>query len=162
MKSYLLLFFTALILSTPSIAQEEVAGINWITLEEAQTLNKETPKKILIDLYTPWCGYCKKMDRETFTNADVIKQVNENFYAVKFNCEGPDDVTFNEKEYSNKTYDQSRPPTSRNGMHDLADFFKVPGYPSLIILDTDLSVKGKHPGYKNPAQLLQMLKPYGG
>ena len=37
-----------------------LSEINWITLEEAEALNKENPKKIFIDFYTDWCGWCKK------------------------------------------------------------------------------------------------------
>ena len=65
---------------------EEVA-IKWYTWDEAIALNAKNPKKIFIDLYTEWCGYCKKMDANTFKDPEVAKYMNEHFYAVKFDAE---------------------------------------------------------------------------
>ncbi len=79
---YLLVF--ALLTTVSSVAQE----INWVTFEEALKLQKEKPKKIMMDVYTNWCGPCKMLDRNTFQNKDVANYVNEHYYAVKFNAEG--------------------------------------------------------------------------
>ncbi len=75
-------------------------------LEAAQA---KEPRKVMIDVYTKWCGPCKMMMRNTFTNADVISYINENFYAVKFDAEGPDPVEFKGKTFSNPRMS----PTSR-------------------------------------------------
>ena len=58
-------------------ARGKKSGINWISLEEAQRLNEKEPRKIIIDLYTSWCGWCKKMDASTFAHPVVAKYVNE-------------------------------------------------------------------------------------
>ena len=42
--------------------------INWVSLEEALELQKKAPKKIMIDVYTVWCGPCKMLDKNTFQN----------------------------------------------------------------------------------------------
>ena len=75
--------------------------INWVTLEEAVKLQKQAPKKIMMDAYTNWCGPCKMLDRNTFQNKNVADYVNEHYYAVKFNAEGNETVNFNGKEFSN-------------------------------------------------------------
>jgi len=41
----------------------------------------------LVDAYTDWCGWCKKMDRDTYTNSDIIKALNKDFIVIKFNPE---------------------------------------------------------------------------
>ena len=66
--------------------------INWMTLDEAVEAQKTTPKKIMMDAYTIWCGPCKMLDKNTFHNKDVADYVNKNYYAVKFNAEGNENV----------------------------------------------------------------------
>ncbi|NND95171.1 MAG: DUF255 domain-containing protein, partial [Flavobacteriales bacterium] len=96
MKYYLILF--AFIL--PLVVNAQKKSINWITIEEAQEKVKEEPRKILMDVYTKWCGPCKMMMANTFTNADVISYINENYYAVKFDAESPDAISFKGVEYT--------------------------------------------------------------
>ena len=86
MKYYLLviLFFAATVYVT---AQEK---IHWLTLKEATERNKQQPKKFLIDVYTEWCGWCKRMDATTFEDKAVVSYVNKNFYAVKLDAETKD------------------------------------------------------------------------
>ena len=88
MKRFIYILFFAVLTSLSSLAQE----INWLTLEKAIELQKKSPKKIMIDVYTSWCGPCKMLDKNTFHNADVVKYVNANYYAVKFNAEGNESV----------------------------------------------------------------------
>lgn len=148
-------------MSMQSFAQKDGAHINWMTLEEAQAAAKESPRPIIIDLYTPWCGPCKMMERTTFSDANVVKYVNDNYYAVKFNAEGPDDVTYNGKVYKNAGYDSSRG-SGRNSMHDLTRYFGVPGYPTLVILNAKGAKIESAIGYKNAEQLMEVMKSHVG
>ena len=74
-------------------------GIKWISFEEAVMLSEKTPKKLFIDVYTSWCGWCKKMDATTFKEKEVVSFINENFYPVKLNAETRDTIRFREKEF---------------------------------------------------------------
>ena len=65
-----------------------------MSLEEALNAQKNNPKKILMDVYTVWCGPCKLMDKKTFTNPDLVNYVNNHYYAVKFNGEGNEIIDF--------------------------------------------------------------------
>ena len=69
--------------------------INWISMQEAIDLTAKpgNKKKIFIDAYTDWCGWCKRMDQSTFIDSNVIKHMNENYYAVKFDAESYDTIT---------------------------------------------------------------------
>lgn len=130
--------------------------INWISMNEALEAQKETPKKIFMDVYTYWCGPCKLLDRNTFSNKDVIAYVNENYYAVKFNAEGTEEITYQDFKYTNPNYQEGR--KGRNTTHFLADALKLQGYPSLVFFDTDSSLIQALPGYKTPEQLEIYLK----
>jgi thioredoxin-related protein len=48
---------------------------------------KRINKILLVDVYTEWCGWCKVMDRNTYKDASIIKQLNKDFVCVKFNPE---------------------------------------------------------------------------
>ena len=82
---------------TPEASNNE---IHWITsVDELQAKMKENPKKVYVDVYTGWCGWCKKMDATTFQNPDLIRYMNTNFYALKLDAERQDVINFMGKEY---------------------------------------------------------------
>lgn len=127
-------------------------GIKWITIDEALKQNKAKPKKIVVDVYTDWCGWCKRMDRDTYTNADIIKYINENFYAVKFNAEQRGPVNFKSKTYNFQ--DQGG-----RGVHEFAYMLLNGqlGYPSTAFISSDLTIIGAVSGYKDPLSMEALL-----
>jgi thioredoxin-related protein len=74
-------------------------GIQWMSFEEAVKSSEKNPKKLFIDVYTDWCGWCKKMDASTFKEPEVVKFINEKFYPVKLNAETRDTIRFRDKEF---------------------------------------------------------------
>jgi thioredoxin-related protein len=61
--------------------------LQWFEYVEGYNKAKAENKILLVDAYTDWCGWCKVMDRETYTNAEVIGTLNRDFVCVKFNPE---------------------------------------------------------------------------
>ena len=150
MKHFILLV-ALLIVGTVS-AQE----INWMTMNEALEAQSKNPKKILMDVYTTWCGPCKLMDKKTFGNKKVIDFVNKHYYAVKFNAEGTEEITYQDFTYTNPNYIPGR--KGRNSQHLFAHALKVTGYPSLVFFDDTGDLIQAVAGYKTPQQLEIFLK----
>lgn len=126
--------------------------INWISFNELEKVQKNNPKNVLIDIYTNWCGPCKLMDKNTFGNADIIRIINENYYAVKFNGEGNETVKFMDRIFTNPNYDSSRS-QKRNSSHQLTRYLGVNAYPSTLFFDSSMNYISPIRGYLNPKQI---------
>jgi len=142
-KSYiplrLILLFFFVTLGFTSNGQEI---INWYTWEEGMTKAEDEPKKFIIDLYTDWCGWCKRMDKVTFQNPAIAAYINENYIAIKFNAEQKGEINF--KGTSFKFID-----SGRRGYHALAAQLtngKL-SYPTVIFLDEEQEVIQSLPGF---------------
>ncbi|WP_415189775.1 thioredoxin family protein [Psychroserpens sp.] len=155
MKRILLLFAIALMISSAAIAQSQ--KINWVTFEEALELQKKNPKKIMMDVYTVWCGPCKMLDKNTFSNTDVVEYVNKNFYAVKFNAEGNSVVNYKGAEFKNSGYKEELK-TRRNSAHELSRHLGVRAYPTIVYFDEEANVIQPISGYMKPQQIELYLK----
>lgn len=138
-------------------SQASATEINWMTFEEALAAQKKNPKKIFVDAYTVWCGPCKMLDKNTFKNADVVEYVNKNYYSVKFNAQGNETINFKGKTYTNPKYDPKKA-SKRNSSHQLANFFRISAYPTMLFLDEEATFLTPVKGYKTPQQLELYLK----
>lgn len=130
--------------------------VKWYTLAEAQELAKTTPKKLFIDMYTDWCGWCKKMDRETFENPAIAQYLNTYFYPVKFNAETKDTLLFKGKKYANTQ-------TGQRPSHSLAIELlngKM-SYPTIVYLDENMNLLSAVPGYMTPRDIEPVLIFFG-
>ncbi|NEV94421.1 thioredoxin family protein [Psychroflexus sp. YR1-1] len=133
------------------------AQIEWMTMNEALEAQKKEPKKIFADVYTDWCGPCKMMDKNTFSNPDFAKYVNAHFYPVKFNAEGTEMVDYQGFEYTNPNY-KPELKGKRNAQHLFANALKVSGYPTVVFFDEESDVIAPVVGYRTAEQLEIYLK----
>lgn len=155
MKKILLLIGVGILFSFSTTQKN--TKIKWMTFEEAIAAQKKVPKKIIMDAYTVWCGPCKMLDRNTFSNDDVADYINKNFYPVKFNAEGNDVINFKENSFKNPNYDPQKK-YKRNSQHQLAAYFGVRAYPTLLFIDEESNLISPIMGYKTPKQLEIYLK----
>ena len=135
-------------------------SINWVTMDKALELQKNTPKNIMIDIYTTWCGPCKMLDKNTFTNKDLITFVNANYYAVKFNAEGNESVNYKNRLFENPNYDPAKA-KRRNSAHQFSQYLGVRAYPTIVFLDDNAELIAPIPGYQTVQKIeiyLQLFK----
>lgn len=78
------------------------AQVKWMTFEEAFEAWQKEPRPILVDLYTDWCGWCKRMDKATYEDKRVINYINQKYYAVRYNAESKNTVVFNNRSFGYK------------------------------------------------------------
>ena len=126
--------------------------INWLSFEKAIEAQKKSPKNIIMDVYTNWCGPCKLMEKNTFQNEFIADFINKNYYAVKFNGEGNEVVNFMGRKFENTRYDKSRSQT-RNSSHQLTQFLGINAYPTTLFFDEKMNLITPIRGYLIPKQL---------
>ena len=153
-RAALSIIFVFVLLSSHAPVPE--SKVDWITFEEAIEMHKDNPKKLLIDLYTDWCGWCKVMDRETYSNQIIADYINQNFYPVKFNAEQKESVTFKGTTFKFVA-------SGRRGYHELAAALtrNKLSYPTTVFMDEELRILQAMAGYLKPNQMEPIVKYMG-
>lgn len=144
------LTFSLLLISVFVIGQNTITWYSW---DEAVALQAKTQKKIFVDVYTEWCGWCKKMDSSTFVDPTVVKFMNDNFIAVKLDAEQKEDILWNGTTFKHI-------PGSRGGSNELAVQLLNGrmAFPSFVTLDEGFNRIRIIAGYKVPEALMLELK----
>lgn len=131
MKS--ILFLSLFFLNMLSFAQDRSIQFETTSFKMALDKARENDKLLFVDCYTSWCGPCKMLAKDVFTNNEVADYFNKNFVAFKVDCEkgeGP----------------------------GIAKQYGVSGYPTLLFLDTDGNLVNKIVGATAPAAFLEKVK----
>jgi len=152
MKKILVASIILVLIGYKAISQEGNSKVKWYTFEEAIKLNEKAPKKIFIDVYTDWCGWCKTMDKNTFSDPQIAEYLNKYYYPVKFNAESKSDITYKGTIFKNKG-------TGTKSPHDLAATLlngKL-SYPSVVYMDGESNLLTAVPGYTTPKDIEPIL-----
>jgi thioredoxin-related protein len=127
--------------------------VKWYTIEEAIALTQKEPRKIFVDVYTDWCGWCKVMDKNTFSHEIVADYLNTTYYPVKLNAEQKEDIILGATTYKYV-------PNGNRGYHELAAALlqgKL-SYPSVVFISEKVEVLNVVPGYNKPKEFDQIAR----
>lgn len=151
---YRLLCF--LILATSGLNTSAQETINWLSWEEAVEKSEIEPRKIFVDIYTDWCTWCKRMDKQTFQDETIAKYMNENYYAVKFDAEQKKAILFRGKEYEFVK-------NGRRGYNRLAAELTQGrlSYPTIVFLDEEINLIQPIPGFRAKTEFEMMMTFFG-
>ena len=154
-KLYVLLicFLCSTLCAAQNVSPTAV-GVEWLTFEDAVARNEKNPKKIFLDVYTDWCGWCKVMDSNTFSDAKVAEYMGTHFYAVKLDAEGKSPISFMGNVYNFSAQYRS---------HELAMAIlsgKM-SYPSTAYMDGKNQLLTVVPGYMTPTDFMPILVFFG-
>ena len=131
--------------------------VKWYSIEEAVKLAAMEPRVLVVDVYTDWCGWCKRMDATTFSDPEIAELLNTHFYPVKLDAEGKEDIVLGDRTY--KFVDNGR-----NGYHEVA-VIATRGklsYPTISYVDPGGNVLEAAAGYLTPDQFKVYLAYYSG
>ncbi len=148
----ILTLFVNLLFSQTQTSENHKDLVHWMSLTEALNKQKEHPKKIFVDIYTDWCGWCKVMSKNTFSSPQIAGYINQYFYPVRFDAETTDTISYFGKEYVNKNIGNRRP------THELAYVLTAnrPSYPTISYLDESGKLIQALPGYMD----IQKIEPF--
>lgn len=127
--------------------------VRWMSFEEAVEKSKTERKKIFIDVYTDWCGWCKVMDRNTFNDPEVAKILNDKFYPVKLNAEQRADINFDGHTFK---FIES----GSSGYHELAAALlgNKLSFPTVVFLTEDFKMIQPLAGYVKADEFHKIIK----
>jgi len=140
-----------------NIPKKTDGSLTWIDMQTADKISNSEGKMYMIDIYTDWCGWCKVMDKQTFSDPEVVKYLDQNFHVVKFDAEQKEKLNFQGKDYEWM-------PVGRNGVHALAVELlnSQMSYPSIVYLDANKKPIRVSKGFKQPADFLAEVRQIKG
>jgi len=143
--------------ASPAVPDPNAPKIKWMSFEEAYALNKKKPRKIFIDMYTDWCGWCKRMDATTFADPVIVAYMNEHFYNVKMDAERKDTIVLDGVTFVNEH------PENKRSSHKLAiELLRGKmSYPSFVFLNEKSQMLTVVAGYQ-PAKEFEPIIHYFG
>lgn len=146
MKKLLYIGFSLiLVFTTQSFEMAQEATLKWEDWNTGYKKGIDENKIILVDAYTEWCGWCKKMDKDTYSDPDVIKKINKNFIAIKFNPE------------LEKTYFIDSTSYTGRELHAMLSKEYRTGYPTTYFILPQNNKLFINPGYEDPARFMETL-----
>lgn len=142
---------TVILILALQFAVGQTAEVKWYSIEEVEALIKKEPRPVFVDSYTDWCGWCKKLDKDTFSHPVIAEILNTKFYAVKFDAESTKEITFQGTKFINDG--------KAGKAHQLAVSLLQGrlSYPTVVFLNEKAELISPVPGYRGAKEMEPLL-----
>lgn len=124
--------------------KKEKSKIQWTTIDKGLELAKKQNKMLVVDIYTDWCHWCKVMEKETYSDKNVVKYAKEKLIMAKLNAESEKKYKFHDRYFTGK---------------ELALLFGVTGFPTTLFFNAKGELITKVAGYI-PADTFNLILTY--
>jgi len=131
---------------TPANKGESSKDLGWKKYDEGLVLAAKQNKPLMVDFFTDWCGYCKKLDKITYADPQIAEYIKTHFVAVKVNAESKEPFNLPSGQMTGST---------------LAKSFGVTGYPAIWFLKPNGEKINYYPGFAPPEKFIIVLKYIG-
>ena len=128
-------------------------AMSWMSIDEAAGKLQKEQRPVLIDLYTTGCGWCKEMDKKTYSNKQVAQYLQDKFYPVKVDAETHTAINWNGRTYQFN-------PSYRSNEFALYLTHGRLEFPTTIIIPPGGEPQAI-PGYMEPKELELLVKYFG-
>ncbi|MBI5471744.1 MAG: DUF255 domain-containing protein [Ignavibacteriae bacterium] len=135
MKGFLAVVF--MLAFGAEVANAGDGSLTWRSFDEGIAEAKKVNKKILIDIYTDWCSWCKVMDAKTYSDKNVIEYLSKKYVLIKLNAESAKKLTYKKQQLTER---------------ELAAGFGITGYPSTLFLNADGEPITVYPGFADASK----------
>lgn len=113
------------------------------SFEETLKLANKDKKKVIINVYADWCSWCRKMEKDTYPDPEVQKELKRNFYLYRLNGESKEVI-----EYDGRKWTKA----------ELTAAFGIRGFPATIFLHSNSKPITVLPGYVDAKTFANILK----
>jgi thioredoxin-related protein len=128
----------------PAGLKGEDIKITWHSFNEGLKLASGKKKHIVMDFYADWCGWCRKMEAEVFSDPEVAAKLRDNYVCIRIHT----DRDYNETiKYKNHVLTKQ----------EFSMMLGVQGLPTVVFLDGQGNLITKIPGYINKDTFLPLL-----
>ncbi|MBN2158761.1 MAG: thioredoxin fold domain-containing protein [Spirochaetes bacterium] len=121
-----------------------VEPVIWHDFNEGLKLAAEKKRPVVLDFYADWCGWCKKMEAEVFSDGEVTARLKDNYICVRLFMDRKINETINYKNHAITKQEFSM-------------MVGVRGLPTIVFLDRDANLITKIPGFIDKGMFLPLL-----